>query len=486
VPVSVPNSWTETLEHTWRPSEEKQPSSQQNEALKEEGDAGKDEFIQEEPAVESTVPIGAQGAVSTPSIASALPRPTPFPPQDPPLPDQLRIAIVESGGANEETTAALIHAFGVQNRTQLSLYLLQQRYGIGYIINKFNLSHPIATNKSSSDFAEAVGTNVVPHIVVSATCESDLVALDAPLTKLLSRKSTYLFCIVHQPERWSAKDLTTKIQPWIDQQMVDLVTLSQHTAHYLRTEVINAWEFNATVTVRHLAPLFPVQLPDHGFPASRAISKGDSGPLQYPIAIHGDFDATRHNYTDVFSNVLALNERAEKITIETKNYTRTEKRDVSLHIFGERVPPNVPKKVKPILSVDREMPFQRQYELLSRSFILLPAFTSGSSSDYLFKLASWSIPAALIAGVPIAGDEDILQAYNYVPRDTAWFRYAGENEMKVAERVVLWSEEEHKRKKELVREKCKDLIQRNVELVDEWIELAIRRVGRAGWRIGGG
>jgi hypothetical protein len=307
---------------------------------------------------------------------------------------------------------------------------------------------------------------------------------------LLNRKSTYLFCIVHQPARWSEKDLTSKIKPWIDQQMVDLVTLSQHTAHHLRTNIVNNWDFNATVTVRHIAPLFPVQLPTiDKFPTSRAApKKGDESPMQYPIAIHGDFDASRHNYTDAFSKILALKDRAKSLTIQTQNYTREEKRDVSLHILGERLPPNVPKKVKPILSIDREMSFQRQYEVLSQSYILLPAFASsqGFKSDYLTKLASWSVPASLIAGVPIAGDEEILEAYNYLPRDTVWFRYPGENEMKVAERVVLWSEEEHRRKKESVRRKCQELITRNVDLVDEWIHVAMRRVERAGWRMATG
>jgi hypothetical protein len=489
VPVSLPDSWTEAFEQTWKHTMEKAPPVREGEVSKEDGNAGKLGFVQhgDKGGTSTAAAVVTQASVSPTSIATNFPKPTPFPPEDPPLPDQLRVAIVESGGTNEETTAALIHAFGVQNHTQLSLYLLQQRYGIDEVINNFNLSHPIAVNKSSTDFAEAIGTGVAPHIIVSATCESDLVALDAPLTKLLSRKSTYLFCIIHQPERWSQKDLTAKIRPWIDHQMVDLVTLSQHTARYLRMEVINDWDFNATVTVRHLAPLFPVKLPDNDFPASQAASNSDSDSLQYPIAIHGDFDATRHNYTDVFNNVLALKARAENITVQTKTYTKTEKRSVSLHILGERIPPGIPHNVKPILSVDGEMSFQRQYEILSRSYILLPAFASGaSSSDYLSKLASWSIPAALIAGVPFAGDEELLQAYSYAPRDAAWFRYAGENEMKVAERVVLWSEEEHLKKKQTVREKTKGLIERNAQLVGEWVGMAMMRVERAGWRMGVG
>jgi hypothetical protein len=159
-----------------------------------------------------------------------------------------------------------------------------------------------------------------------------------------------------------------------------------------------------------------------------------------------------------------------------------QKRDFSLHVFGERVPPGIPKKIKPLLNINREISFQRQYEILSKSYILLPAFASDEQSDYIHKLASAAIPASLIAGVPIVASEEIVQAYAYLSRDITWTRYGGETEMKVAERVAMWSVEEHQRKKEVVEAKCRDLIRRNVVFADEWVQLARRKVERHTWR----
>ncbi|KIW09180.1 uncharacterized protein PV09_00111 [Verruconis gallopava] len=490
VPVPIPDSWADTLEQTWEQAWQSSGYNKQDDAhddnQKWESPPKKPGFIQGEPggkeAGSNTKPLAV--GTATPHGTGSYLKPTPFPPPDPPLPDVVNVAIVESGGTNEETTAALINAFGTQNYTQLSLYMLQQRYGIGEIINNFNLSHPILVNKSSEDFEAAVrADDVSPHIIVSATCEADLLALNEPLTKLLERKDTYLFCVIHQPERWVEQNLIEKLQPWINAQLVDLVALSHHTARYLRTDVINAWDFNATVTVRHLAPLFPMQLPNDELARAMSSTLG-ADTFQYPIAMHGDFDATRHNYSEVFDKIVELKDRVKKgVKIETKEETKIEKREISLHILGERAPPDVPKKVKPLLSVDHALPLQEQYEILSKSYILLPAFSFGSESDYLSKLASWCIPAALIAGVPFAADDNILDAYGYVSREAVWYRLESEDEMKIAERVLMWSEEEHRRKKASVRKHTQLIIQRQLGVVDEWIRMGIRRAERAGWRM---
>lgn len=483
--VSIPAGWTDKVEHTWEQAFKSGKGAEEmadvvNEAIQD--DVPKDAtggFVQHpSPAKDEHAMSSAGPAVAT---TSAVQNPSPFPPQDAPLPERIDVAIIESGGTNDETTAGLVHAFGKQPSSHLSLYTLQQRYGIGEIINNFHLAHPLAANRSSDDFEEAITRGSVPDVVVSATCETDLIALDTPLTQLLELKKTYLFCVIHQPERWGGLDLTRRIRPWIDQQLADLVTLSQHTAHYLRTEVINDWDFNATVTVRHLTPLFPVALQDDEFPVSR-LAKNEFPTLQYPIAIHGDFDASRHNYTDAFENVLAVKDRAKEVSITTKEQVVTQKREVSLHVFGERLPPDVPKNVKPILSVNREMSYQRQYETLSKSFILLPAFADSDHSDYVHKLASWAIPASLIAGVPIVAGDDILFAYSYLPKDAVWQRYPGRSEMNVVEMVALQDVDEHRKKKDVVKAVCRDIIRRSAAFADEWVQIGMRRVQRHAWR----
>lgn len=484
-PVKVPSGWTDQFEESWENAwvggKEKDLSVVVNEAIQEElPKSWTSGPVEAEPAIPHAKPVhDEQPAVPISNLLNDASSPLS---PDGSSSKQTNVAVVETGGTNDETFAALVHAFGRQKDSHLSLYTLQQRYGIGDIINDFRLAHPLAANKSSATFARDVADGIVPDIVVSATCETDLVTLDAPLAQLLAHQRTYLFCIVHQPARWSEADLTSRLQPWIDAQLVDIVTLSPHTAHYLRTKVINRWDFNATVIVRHLAPLFPVALPDEEFPVNRISTQGSKPVLQYPIAIHGDFDASRHNYTDAFENLLVLQGRAKTVSLTLKNDTLRPLRDFTLNVFGERVPPNVPKKVKPLLNINREISFQHQYEILSRSYILLPAFASDAHSDYLHELASAAIPASLIAGVPIVASDEIIQAYAYLPRDITWTRYGGETEMKVAERVAMWSVEEHRRKKEVVQAKCRDFVRRNEEHVDEWVQIARRKVERYTWR----
>jgi hypothetical protein len=476
-PMNIPAGWTEKFEEQWEETFRKGKHEEQwNDAVKPVLHGDTEEELDASTAEDTPGnAIPGELVAATTTTSSGVQQPSPFPPQEAPLPARLNVAVIESGGTNDETTAALIHSFGDQSLSHLSLYTLKQRYGIGEIIKGFDLAHRLAANKTAAEFAESVAADV-PDILVSATCESDLIVLDKPLTALLKQKKTYLFCIVHQPERWAGSDLTKRIRPWIDQQFVDFITFSPHTAHYLRTEVINDWEFNATVMVRHLTPLFPVVLPDNDFPVARASSKDT---FQYPIAIYGDYDASRHNYTDAFESLVEVKERTKTVKGRDKDETKSQTYDISLHIFGERVPPDVPKKVKPFLSVDRELTYQRQYELLSKSYILLPAF---SSNDYLTRLASWSVPAALMAGVPIVATDEILQAYGYLPKDAVWVRYGGETEMKIAERVAMLNVEEHRKKKDMVQTTCRDMIKRNGELVDEWVQIAVRKLQRAAWR----
>jgi hypothetical protein len=379
----------------------------------------------------------------------------------------LRISILESGGSHDEVTAALIHAFGTQKRAEISFYLLLQRYGIADIINDFNLTSPIAAKKSSPSFDKAVKADTPPQILVSATCEVDLKKHTASFEALLAGNKTFLFCVVHHADRWVEGALVEKIQPWVNRQMVQFLTLSSHTAHFFRTEAVQNWPFNATVVVNYLPPVFPVNLPD--------ITLTGNEPLT--MAMQGDYDVARRNYTSIF-------ERLDDVVTLTKNRTspsnKTTSQEVNLHLLGHGKPPKIPSKISSHVALDERLDYMTYYTLLSRTFSLLPAF---ATTEYLDRKASSSVPASLIAGTPLIASEEILGAYAYLPYDAVWLQYQKESEMDVVQRVVVWSDEEHALKKSKVRNACARLVQRNTELVEEWITTAILKVQRASWTV---
>jgi hypothetical protein len=232
-------------------------------------------------------------------------------------------------------------------------------------------------------------------------------------------------------------------------------------------EAIAKWEYNATVTVQSLPPVFPVDIPD---PLESLDSKN-----KFSLTIQGDYDTSRRNYTSIFEGLGNVVEKAKNIVEGNETISH----DVSLHILGHGTPPEVPKEVQQHTVFDQGLSYYDYYTLLSRSFALLPAL---ATEEYLDRKASSSIPAALIGGVPVVASQELLTAYSYLHRDATWFLYSGESEMDVVKRVVE-NTDEYANKRELVKEKCKSLAKRNVELVGEWVAQGLKRVDRANWKM---
>ncbi|KAF2430440.1 hypothetical protein EJ08DRAFT_570479, partial [Tothia fuscella] len=353
--------------------------------------------------------------------------------------EEVSIAIMESGGSHDEVTAALVHAFGRYPNSKVSLYLLLQRYGISQILSSFNLSNPIAGNHSSFELQDSLSTttDAPPKILVSSTCELDLVRLDEPYTNLLKGEKTFLFCVVHHPDMWAQGELVDKVKPWVDRQMIHFLALSAHTAHYFRTKAVANWPYNATVLVNHIPPVFPVVLPE---------VKADLPEEPLSFALQGDYDPTRQNYTSTF-------ERLETVVKNSRtrvgpNAPASIPRDVELHLIGHGTPPEVPKAITDQVVFDNSLDYMDHYAVLSRTFSVLPSF---ASAEYLDREASSSVPASLIAGAALIVSLEILEAYSYVPLDAVWLQEVGESEMDTVERVLQWPFTEHERKRKIVR-----------------------------------
>ncbi|TLD26255.1 gb [Venturia nashicola] len=380
---------------------------------------------------------------------------------DKPVPLQgIRITITESGGSHDEVTAALIHAFGNQESVEISTYLLLQRYGIADIIHGFNLSSPLVSTKPPNAFEASLDASPLPHILIAATCEIEIVELAKAYEMLLLKGKTFLFCVVHHAERWVEGKLVDKIRPWVEEERVHFIGLSEHTVKYLRQHCVPNWDMAASVLADALPPVFPI-----------AIEAPMESNTALTFALQGDYDLARRDYTSIFEG---LSEIIDLVQNRSMEYNQSVPQTITLRLIGHGDnKPEVPELLKSHVSFDEGLDYKLFYTLLSRTFTLLPSF---ASKDYYDVKASSTIPAALIAGTPLVANTELLEAYTYVPKNAVWKQEEGESEMDVVRRVVQMSQIEHEKRREVVREVCSELVERNIELVREWIKGGLERI----------
>lgn len=374
----------------------------------------------------------------------------------------LHIAIMESAGWHDEVVAALVHSFGSQKGAELSIYQRNQRYGIAAIMEAFQLFNPLPTSQSPDVFVNDKENAVRPDIVVATTCELDIIALSPRLASLLSEGNTFLFCVVHHADRWSSPELEGAIRPWVEKGMVDFVTLSPHTAKYLKVSGMSSWKTGALRSIRHFAPLFPVALP----PLSRD-GMGTNDELAF--ALQGNYEPSRRDFGTIFSQLENLINSASPDGDANKNAS------ITLHLLGHGTRPTVPAPLATHVFFDEELAYSDYYAILSRTFALLPAF---ANREYLDRKASSSVPAALIGGTPLVATHEILSTYNYLTADAVYIQKEGETEVDVVGKILSLEGKHRIEKMEMVRKRCAQVIDGNVDLVEGWIKAALSKVGR--------
>jgi len=421
------------------------------------------------------------------------------------------IAITESGGSHDEVSAALIHAFGKQENAQLQTYFLLQRYGIKQIIADFNLTNKIPPSKSFEQFKSSLKTQV-PNILVMTTCELDSPKISREMHALLARGETYLFCFIHHAERWSTNGYRNILKPWVEKEMVQFVSLSPHTAHFLEMNSLSQWDLGTQPKIKALTPVFPVTL---------APSNSSRKYEDLDFALQGNYDPERRDYRTIFEHLgnFLQQDREEGVgprssspglyspkVGETTNTNTdaaetedaadvdetaadaaaadadgsssndaedTSRAELVLHLLGHGKHPAVPADLRPHVTFDEGLNYTNFYTILSRTFALLPGF---ASSDYLDRKASSSVPASLIAGVPIVATQDILNAYSYLRADAVWMQEEGETDLDVVGRVLSMTREQRVEKMRRVREVCAWIIEKNTKRVGLWVKEGLERV----------
>ena len=360
------------------------------------------------------------------------------------------IAVAETTGYHDEVVAAFVHSFGSQKNSKLSLFQHNQRYGIEKIMQDFKLPKPVPQSRPPAMLLADGVSNL--DLLVLTTCEYDRIKLASELETLLTEGKTHLLCVVHHADHWANEDHEKFMAPWIEKGRVVFITLSQHTATFLRGTGLRAWKTKPPIA--SFAPVFPVNLPK--LPKAVDADKEELG-----FGLQGLYESTRRNYETIFSHL------QDFIDSRSSSGDGTNKSDVTLHLLGQGAHPEVPSALTSHVSFDESLDYDEYYSILSRTFALLPAF---ASDQYLDRKASSTVPAGLIGGTPLVATREILAAYSYLPEDAVYLQEKDETEFDVIGRVLKDAGKDRIKKMQTVRNKCAELVKTNSRLVEGWIK----------------
>ncbi|KAL6862584.1 hypothetical protein ACO1O0_002820 [Amphichorda felina] len=368
--------------------------------------------------------------------------------------EQVRVAIIETGGTHDEVTSALVTAFGGQPNIELTLMLRRQRYNMEEILNSFKLNSPVSKIISHDDLGALVSSTNLPHVLVSTTCELDLENKATEFRDLLAKGETYLFCLMHHADRWRSGKHVNVAREYIQKGLADFMALSQHTADFLHSDTAEKWEEPLDYTTRVLPPVFPVKLPD-------------PDPEGLSLAMQGDYSSGRRDYQHTFEQLgHVIGELRTKASSEEKD------KKVTLHVIGHGQTPSVPEELKNNVVFDQDLSYPDFYATLSGAFTIIPAF---ANDEYFDRKASSTVPAALIAGAPLVASEQLLKSYTYLPRDAVWMSEPGEDEMDTIKRYVGDTAGYQERMAKM-KETRAHLMEENIAHVGEWINEAMVKV----------
>lgn len=368
----------------------------------------------------------------------------------------VRIAILESGGTHDEVWAAMINAFAGDPNAEITMHLKAKRYRAGDIVKNFTLPAPIVNNFHSDNFDKDIRGAPAPDILVSTTCELDVMDghIKDTLDYLLKKEKTWLMCVIHHADRWVEGEAVKIVQRWVEAERVDFIGLSQHTVDFLVKQTIPKWNMKAPIVSHALPPVFPMQLPDFDAAAVPGLS----------LAMQGDYEAARRDYKGIFGHLDMIVDKATDAA-----HGKPEDEKVMLHLIGHGNQPKVPDNVKDHVVFNADLDYPDFYAILSKMFALLPAF---ASDTYYDRKASSSVPASLIAGAPIVAKQKLLDSYSYLPADAVWLLHEGEDELDVIARV-MGNREEYAKKRALVQKACKDIAEQNRVNTKKWVKEAM-------------
>jgi hypothetical protein len=367
------------------------------------------------------------------------------------------VAVVETGGSHDEVTAALYYAIGSVPGVHTSMYLAMPRYKIENIYAWLQRRLKLSPYSISKPYELNVNDKETPDIIVLATCEHDLFAVDTALHHNFEHgtPAQSVVCVIHHADKFKAAE--ERLRRWARAGRLRFMTLSTHTAETLRSEVDQFGGIYKDVHIDVFPPVFPVPLSPTP-PQSNRLS----------IAIQGNFEDTRRDYLNTFLDFERMIEELPETITSRMQFT----------ILGNGKYLGVPQNILPYVSVNFSLDYITYYNLLHQAFAILPAF---ADDDYYKTKASSSVPASLIAQSPIVGSPQLLESYKYLSQASTWkAENTSEGEMHAVYEILRrnfddegkelssWREEVGN-KRIAVKQRAAELMEQNTQLMRQII-----------------
>lgn len=308
---------------------------------------------------------------------------------------QLNVTIVEGNGWHGEVFTALGPLFGsITTKATINLYVRSERYGLRPVLT--GAARELERELNISPFSDWNASREQADILVLTTCEMDLLStrVGAQLRDL--NDYTQIFCVLHN----SNIDMRVHdhlLRPFLLQGRLSFLGLSRHTTAWLRQQLIDFSGDYAGARFEHFIPIFEL---GH-----------EPEPEPCLFAIQGKFEDDRRDFVGALHRLSQLYEYHKQALDAVC--------DIQINLVGagpQRYP--IPDNLSGRVHYHENLPYTEYYQLLGRSQALLPAF---ASDIYLEEKASSSIPAALIAGVPLAVSHDMVDRYDYLDRAAMYY-----------------------------------------------------------------
>jgi hypothetical protein len=188
------------------------------------------------------------------------------------------------------------------------------------------------------------------------------------------------------------------------------------------------------------------------------------------LAIQGSFDHG-HNYSSIFARFAGVKSEWDAIG------QGDDAAKVQLHIIGSGSRPDVPRSIANRVVFHENLNYCQYYDLLSTMDAMLPAFAeeNWAGNDYYMNIASSTIPASLIAGVPLVADFKLIEAYSYLNLGMVWHRNDNEHEIDAAFRMLQAAAQKKKAIRLNVEKERFKLLQENYANVRLWTEEVFKK-----------
>lgn len=382
-----------------------------------------------------------------------------------------QVVVINSVYAHDEVTASYLGAFGQVPNCHVQAFLHRKRFNIDKIYDQLpGKGYREIRNITELEWKE-VQQEIRPDIVLLITPEADV--LDSRVTHFLDQmfneSNIPLFASLHDAKMWQEKKRSVRLAPWVKAKRLNLLTLSPHVKDFMQKVAEKEWLKQdyfkgAEAAIREtymdtFVPVFNISI------AGRNSYDMEDGPDQNAnksihIVTQGELvrqQRTGHRrYKETINRFNKLVEQKGRNTMLMK-----------LDIVGAGEVPHEQENTQVVFHAN--LPYDEFYSVLHSGTAMLPNL---GFKKYFEYVATSTFPACLIAGVPPIADKKVLETYRYLSMEDVYFQEKGESEVDVVARIRNMSEEERRRKTDIVMRKNQKMTAELGQMAESWLKRA--------------